>query len=277
MNSRISVTSTSTAVGEADAGHLDHRIVVGGEAHEDRDHDRARGGDDLARAGRRGGDRGAVARVAAPLLTHAREQEHVVVRREPEQDREHEQRHVGDDGLLLDAQQRRAGRGLERERHDAVGGRDRRQVEDGRQQRDPPRPEGREQEQQRQADDRGGEQRDAATRSWSPRRRSGRSGRRRRRSRRCRAARPGSCPARSRSTRLRVFSSCGPCWGVTVITAVSPFGLSVGAATSTTSRSAEMPLRRAGPAPRRPLPPGSETATTSGPLTPAPKPSASLS
>ncbi len=147
--------------GEPDAGHLDHRIGIGREAEEDGDHDRARGGDDLARAGRRGRDRGAVVRVAAPFLPHAREQEHVVVRREPEQDREHEQRHVGDDGLLLDAEERRAGRGLERERDDAVGGRDRREVEDRRQQRDPPGPEGGEQEQQRQADDGGREQRDA--------------------------------------------------------------------------------------------------------------------
>ena len=147
--------------GEPDAGHLDHRIGVGGEAHEDRDHDRAGGRDDLARAGRGGRDRRAVAGVPAPLLTHARDQEHVVVGREAEQDREHEQRHVRDDGLLLDAQQRRAGGRLERERHDAVGGGDRRQVEDRRHQRDPPRAERDQQQQQRQADDGGGEHRDA--------------------------------------------------------------------------------------------------------------------
>ena len=93
--------------GEPDARHLDHRVRVGGEAEEHGDHDAAGGGDDLARAGRGGGDRGAVVGVAVPLLTDAGEQEHVVVRRQPEQDREHEQRHVRHDRLLLDAEQPR--------------------------------------------------------------------------------------------------------------------------------------------------------------------------
>ena len=130
MNIRTSVMSTSTAVASPSpvilitgsgsvAKPMKTAIMIA-----------ARGRDDLARPGRGGRDRGAVVRVAAPLLAHAREQEDVVVGREPEQDREHEQRHVGDDGLLLDAQQARTGRGLEREGDDAVGGGDRREVED---------------------------------------------------------------------------------------------------------------------------------------------------
>ena len=176
--------------------------------------------------------------VAVPLLAHAREQEHVVVRREPEQDREHEQRHVRDDGLLLDAEQRRAGRGLERERDDAVGGRDRRQVEDGRQQRDPPGPERGEQEQQRQADDGGGEQRDArgdlvrlvAVAGGPAADVRGRAGvAQRGRDRVLRAAGPRARGCARPAARAA---------GVTVITAVSRAGLSAGAATSATSRSA---------------------------------------
>ena len=232
MNSRTSVTSTSTAV----ASPMPVILITGsGSVAKPRKTAimiAARGGDDLARAGRGGRDRGAVVGVAAPFLADAREQEHVVVRREPEQDREHEQRHVRDDGLLLDAEQARAGRGLERERHDAVGGRDRGQVEDGRQQRDPPGPERGEQEQQRQADDRGGEQRDAGGDLVRLVAVAGGPAADVRRSRRCRSARPGSRRSRSRSTSARVRSSCGPWRGVTVITAVSRAWLSVGPATS---------------------------------------------
>ena len=237
MNSRTSVTSTSTAVARPTPVIL---ITGSGSVAKPRKTAimiAAGGGDDLARARRGGGDRGAVVGVAVPFLADAREQEHVVVRREPEQDREHEQRHVGDDGLLLDTEQPRAGRGLERERHDAVGGRDRGQVECGRQHRDPPRAEGGEQEQQREPDDRGGEQRDAGGDLARPRRRSGRCGRRRRRWRPCRSARRG-WPSRARDPRARGSLVLGAVRGVTVITAVSRARLSTGAATSATSRSA---------------------------------------
>ena len=262
--------------GEPDAGHLDHGIRVGGEAEEDGDHDPARGHDDLARAGRGGRDRRPVVGVPVPLLADPREQEHVVVRREPEQDREHEQRHVGHDGLLLDAEQARSRRGLERERDDAVRGGDRGEVEGRGEERDPPGAERHEQEQQRQADDRAGEQRDAGgdlLRLVAEARRPAADVRRR-----ARAAEGGGDGAR-RAAGRRAHGSLvlrAACAGSTVITAVSPAGLSTGRATSATSRSARRRLTRRASG-RSVSPFGSETATTSGPLTPGPKPSASRS
>ena len=121
-------------------------------------------------------------------------QEHVVVRREPEQDREHEQRHVGDDRQLLDAEQARARLGLERERDHAVGGGDREQVEQRRQHRrsatSGTSPAGAAATARRRRPRTAG----SARRSSRPRRRSARCGRRRRRVRPCPAARPGSSP-----------------------------------------------------------------------------------
>ena len=207
--------------------------------------------------------------VPAPLLADAREQEHVVVRREPEEDREHEQRHIGDDGQLLDAEQARAGRGLERERDDAVGRRDRGEVERRGEQRHPPGAEGGQQEQQRHADHRRGEQRvRLAMRSASSPKR---------------AVRPptyasapisGITSARSRSTSSRVASSCGPSFGRD-----GDHGRVAGLVAHR-----RRPPTRLGSAamPRsswlQPTPPdGSATATTSGPLTPGPKPAASRS
>ena len=76
----------------------------------------------------------------------------------------------------------------------------------------------------------------------------------------------GMVSARSRSTSARVRSSCGPCSGVTVITAASPAVVEdrLGDARDLTVGAHALRRARASGA----SPPGSETATTSGPLTP---------
>ena len=63
-------------------------------------------------------------------LADAAEQEHLVVHREPEQDREEEERHPGlDDVDLLEAEEPGADAVLEDEHEQPVGGADREQVE----------------------------------------------------------------------------------------------------------------------------------------------------
>ena len=83
--------------GQADAELLDGRVAVEDEAGEDRDHDRRRRGDDLAGPGEAVDDGLARRLAVVDLLAHAADEEHLVVHREPEQDREHHHRHVGDD------------------------------------------------------------------------------------------------------------------------------------------------------------------------------------
>ncbi len=69
-------------------------------------------------------------RRSAPGLVHPRQQEHLVVHRQPEHDREHQHRHERRDRhLLVDADQRGAPAPLEHRDDDAVRGPDRQQVE----------------------------------------------------------------------------------------------------------------------------------------------------
>jgi hypothetical protein len=69
---------------------------------------------------------------AVVLLVDPRLQEDVVVHREPEEDREHEEGHEGDDRhVAIDPEQARAPAPLEDGDDDAVGRGDRQQVEDG--------------------------------------------------------------------------------------------------------------------------------------------------
>ncbi len=69
------------------------RLVLEHEGAEHDDHDRRGGGDDAGGGGEAVGDRAFVLSLGAVvLLLHPREQEHLVVHREPEHDREHHHR-----------------------------------------------------------------------------------------------------------------------------------------------------------------------------------------
>ena len=137
--------------GEADAElfHLDHRErredAERPDHHDGRARDHARGALDAD------GDGVACRRSGAVRLADAREHEHVVVHREPEQDHEEEQREPRDDrAVRADAEQRVEPVVLEDEHEQAPRGRDREQVEPDRRQRDAQAAEAREHEQQRQ-------------------------------------------------------------------------------------------------------------------------------
>ena len=92
------------------------------------------------------------------LLADAREQEDLVVHRQPEQDREHHHRHEADDrDQLVDAEQAAAPSPLEDHDDDPVGGADRQQVEHRRLERHQDRAEHDHQQQERQQDDRADE------------------------------------------------------------------------------------------------------------------------
>ena len=100
------------------------------------------------------------------LLADAAEEEHLVVHREPEQDREHEHRDEADDRQrLVDADAGRAPPLLEHEHDDAVGGADREQVHHRGLDRHEDRAEHDHQQDERQADDTADEQREPAQRS----------------------------------------------------------------------------------------------------------------
>ena len=149
--------------GEAEADRLDDHVGIGDEAEEDAGHDHAGREDDPAYARHRSHDALLRPRAAHVLLADARLQEDVVVHREAEQDREHEQRDEGHDRhLAVHAQQAGADSLLEDEHHDAVGRGDREQVERGGDERHPQRAEHRHQEQHAEPDDHGDEDRQPA-------------------------------------------------------------------------------------------------------------------
>ena len=78
--------------GQADAEQLDHPLAAEDERAEHEHHDRGRGGDRPTGRRQTVGDRLARVAAAVPLLVDAADQEHLVVHREAEQDREHQDR-----------------------------------------------------------------------------------------------------------------------------------------------------------------------------------------
>ena len=145
---------------EPDPEHLPDDVGLGREGEEHRGHDQTGEQHDLADP-RHAVDHAGPWRVALVVgLVHSREQEHVVVHAQPEQDREHHHRQERHDGHAgVGADQARPDAVLEHGHDHAVGGDDRQQVEDGRGQRDPERPERCDQQQHREPDDHPDEQR----------------------------------------------------------------------------------------------------------------------
>ena len=95
------VASSSRAIGDAEAHLLEHDQVAAGEAAEDGDDDQGGAGDDAPGRADAVGDGVAVVAGLPVALADAAEQEHVVVHREPEEDREQKQRHPGFDRVDL--------------------------------------------------------------------------------------------------------------------------------------------------------------------------------
>ena len=123
--------------GEPDAEQLDHPLTAEHERREHQEHDRRRRGDRAAGRGQAVGDRGAVVPAPMPLLVDAADQEHLVVHREPEQDREHDHRQERlDRPGLVDAEQARPPAVLEHRGGDAERRGDRQQVHHRGRQRD---------------------------------------------------------------------------------------------------------------------------------------------
>ena len=138
---------------EAEAEHLADEVVPGDEAQEHPGHDQAGEDEDLADAADPVDH--ALARPVALVvgLVDPAEQEDVVVHAQPEQDREQHDRQEGDDrDARVGADQARADALLEHGHDHAVGGRDRQQVEERRDERDPQRAEHHHQQQHREAD-----------------------------------------------------------------------------------------------------------------------------
>ncbi len=138
------------------------------------------------------------------LLAHAAEEEHLVVHREPEEDREHHHRHVGDDrDRPVEADRGGAVALLEDRGEDAVGGADRQQVHERRLERGDHGAERDQQQQHAQADDDRDDQRQALGRSGRRGRAAGRWSRRRGRRRRS----PGCTCVADRRRRGRCVAS----------------------------------------------------------------------
>src|SRR5215207_8508422 len=145
---------------EAEADQLERDVGAQRERPEHGDHDQ-RGGGDHARGSGEPLGHGAP-RVAARqvLLAHAREQEHLVVHRQTEQDREHDHRYERRHRRrAVDAHQLAGPAALGQVGDDAVRGADREQVHRARLEPDHDRAEAEEQQQERQPDDPADEQR----------------------------------------------------------------------------------------------------------------------
>src|SRR4051794_32722155 len=108
---------------------LHHRIGDEDEAGEDADHDRRRRGDHPAGVGDALDHRGAGVAGLLEVFLHLGQQEHLVIHREAEEDREHQQRHEADDrDRVVEPDQFGSPAELEDGGDDAVGGGDRDQV-----------------------------------------------------------------------------------------------------------------------------------------------------
>src|SRR6188472_464208 len=139
---------------EADTELLDDRVAVENEAGEDADHDRRGRGDHAAGVGEALDHRLALVFVFAEVLAHLGQQEDLVVHREAEEDREHQQWHEADDrDRVVEPDQRGTPAELEDSGDDAVGGGDRDQVHRRRLDRHQQRAEGEQQDDEAEADD----------------------------------------------------------------------------------------------------------------------------
>ena len=257
--------------GQADAEHLGHDVGVQDEGTEDRDHDERRAGDHPRGRADTLDDRALGLAVLQVLLADPAEQEHLVVHRQTEQDREHQhrcQRH--DRHGLVHADQVGAPAPLEDGHDHAVRRTDAEHVEQRGLERDQHRPEHQHQHQERQADDGCQEVRHPLLQPRGDvldhRRGAG--------DRRldvgvadgcgddvaCGAAR-----ADRRSSRPAV-----PWSGVRLMIARSFFGEKVGSSTEATPLSAAMPSVRSPITAAAFGEPWVSTTTASGPLTPAP-------
>ena len=145
------------------AEQFDDPVVLQQEGAEHDHHDRRRGGDHPGGRRQSVGDR--VHRIAGAvvLLLDARQQEHLVVHRQAEHDREQHHRHERFDRRRLDAGQSAEPAPLEDGDDDAVGGRDRQHVHDDRLERHQQRAEHHHQQQERHGEYGAEEDQDAAT------------------------------------------------------------------------------------------------------------------
>ena len=167
---------------------------------------------------------------------------------------------------------------LEHEHDHAVGRGDREQVERGGDERHPERAEDRHQQQHAEPDDQRDEERQPAGDLVGQVLRASPWRRRRRRRPASRAWRRGARRRAAGSTRSVVRWSCGELFGITVRTAASPRGEGCGGETNGHAR--VLRPRPCGPGSalaRREPSAGVVAASTSGPLKPGPKPSASRS
>ena len=148
------VASSATASAMPDADALDRDRVGEGERGEDRDHDQRRAGDHAGRPGQAVGDGRRVVTRAPVRLLDARQEQDLVVHRQPDQDREHDDR-VARDGVAerLEVQQLVEVALLEDPDQGAEARREREQRHHDGLDRDGERAE------QQEQDDRGGEQR----------------------------------------------------------------------------------------------------------------------
>src|ERR687891_71001 len=144
----------------ADAHQLEEDLGAEDEGEEDNDHDRGGGGDHARGPGDPFDDGAVCLPVVQVLLAHAREQEHLVVHREAEQDREHDHRdRRGNGRLVVDAEESAGPAALGEVGEHAVGGADREQVEDACLERERRGAEGGQDQQQRQPQHGGDEER----------------------------------------------------------------------------------------------------------------------
>ena len=134
--------------------HLDHHARGEQEGEEDAGHDQRGAADDAGGLAEAGGDAVHVVVLGEPVLADARQQEHLVVHRQAENDGEDDHRHVGLDGDgAADAEQARAPAPLEDGDDDPVGGADRQEVEQRRLEREHQAAERRQQQQERRQED----------------------------------------------------------------------------------------------------------------------------
>ena len=172
-SSIVAGTSTMRTIGRVDehgdrhaeAEQLQRAVVAEHEGAEHAHHDQRRGGDDPRRDGEAVGDGGGVVAGAVVLLLHPRQEEHLVVHRQAEHDREqHHRRPRLDRAGLVDADQAHAPAPLEDGDDHAVGRADRQQVHDHGLQRHEQAAEHDHQQQERQ-DQHGADQQRAAGRA----------------------------------------------------------------------------------------------------------------
>src|SRR5262249_38051289 len=115
--------------GQADAELFDGGVAVEDEAAEHEHHDRGGGGDHDGAGDQPRDDRAGVVLALVDVPFDPADDEHLVVHRQPEQDREHEQRHVGHHRhRAVEADQAVQPAPLEYRGQHAVGGADRQQV-----------------------------------------------------------------------------------------------------------------------------------------------------